>query len=189
MRPSGNGCQKSGALYAARLRRKRVQIGSKWHLDEVFLKINGVLHYLWRPVDQYGATIDILVQPRRDHWAALRFFRKLLRAAASAPRVIVTDRLRSYAAAKRCILPEVEHRQSRYFNSRIENSHQPTRIRERQRKRFRSPEQAQRFLSLFESLNSPFRLRRHLVSAPVYRQRLRCALHLWHDTAVEVARS
>lgn len=131
-------CQKFGALYAARLRRRRVQIGSKWHLDEVFLKINGVLHYLWRAVDQHGATIDILVQPRRDRWAALRFFRKLLRTAASAPRVVVTDKLRSYAAAKRCILPEVEHRQSRYLNNRIENSHQPTRIRERQRKRFRS---------------------------------------------------
>ena len=90
-------CQKSGALYAARLRRKRVQIGSKWHLDEVFLKINGVLHYLWRAVDPYGATIDILVQPRRDRWAALRFFRKLLRAAASAPSVIVSFVANSYS--------------------------------------------------------------------------------------------
>ena len=151
--------------------------------------MNGVLHYLWRAVDQYRATIDILVQQRRDRWAALRFFCKLLRTAASVPRVMVTNKLRSYAAAKRCILPEVEHRQSRYLNNRTENSHQPTRTQERQRKCFRSPEQAQQFLLFFESLNAPFRLRRHLVSAPVYWQRLRCALHLWHNTAVEVARS
>jgi putative transposase len=91
-------------------------------------------HYLWRAVDQNGITVDILVQPRRDRWAALRFFRKLLDAAGRAPRVIVTDKLRSYAAAKRMILPEVEHRQSRYLNNRAENSHQPTRVRERQMK-------------------------------------------------------
>jgi putative transposase len=93
-------CRKFGPLYAAQLRKKRAKIGSKWHLDEVFLKMNGVQHYLWRAVDQNGATIDILVQPRRDRWAALRFFRKLLDATGRTPRVIVTDKLRSYAAAK-----------------------------------------------------------------------------------------
>jgi putative transposase len=118
-------CRKFGPLYAAQLRKKRAKIGSKWHLDEVFLKINGVKHYLWRAVDQNGATIDLLVQPRRDRWAALRFFRKLLDTTGRAPRVIVTDKLRSYAAAKRWILPEVEHRQSRYLNHRAENSHHP----------------------------------------------------------------
>ena len=92
-------CGKCGALYAEQLRKKRATVGSKWHLDEVFIKMNGVQHYLWRAVDQNGATIDILVQPRRDRWAALRFFRKLLDAAGSAPQVIVTDKLRSYAAA------------------------------------------------------------------------------------------
>ena len=116
--------------------KKRSKVGSKWHLDEVFIKINGVQHYLWRAVDQHGATIDILVQPRRDRWAALRFFRKLLDAAGRAPRVIVTGKLRSYGAAKRKILPNVEHRQSRYLNNRAENSHQPTRVRERQNETF-----------------------------------------------------
>jgi len=121
--------------------------------------MNGVQHYLWRAVDQNGAVIDILVQPRRDRWAALRFFRKLLHTAGRAPRVIITDKLRSYAAAKKLILPDVEHRQSRYLNNRAENSHQPTRVRERQMKRFQSPEHAQRFLCAFESINAPFRLR------------------------------
>jgi len=94
-------CRKFGTLYAAQLRKKRAEIGSKWHLDEVFLKMNGVQHYLWRAVDQNGTTIDILVQPRRDRWAALRFFRKLLDTAGRTPRVIITDKLRSYAMAQR----------------------------------------------------------------------------------------
>jgi putative transposase len=180
-------CRKFGALYAKQLRKRRPRIGSKWHLDEVFLKINGVQHYLWRAVDQNGVTIDILVQPKRDRWAALRFFRKLLRAAGEAPRVIITDKLRSYAAAKRRILPEVEHRQSRYLNNRCENSHQPTRIRERHMKRFQNPEQAQHFLSTFESINAVFRLRRHLLSAARHRRQLQHALKLWRATALAVA--
>jgi len=148
--------------------------------------MNGVQHYLWRAVDQHGVVIDILVQPRRDRWAALRFFRKLLYTAQRAPRVIVTDKLRSYTAAKRLILRDVEHRQSRYLNNRAENSHQPTRVRERQMKRFKSPEQAQPFLSVFESINSAFRMRRHLLSATRYRQLLRHAFHLWNRTTLEV---
>jgi putative transposase len=177
-------CHKFGSLYAALLRKKRVRIGSKWHLDEVFIKMNGVQHYLWRAVDQNGVVIDILVQPKRDRWAALRFFRKLLHVAARSPRVIITDKLRSYAAAKKLIMPDIEHRQSRYLNNRAENSHQPTRIRERQMKRFKSSEQAQRFLSVFESLNAPFRLRRHLLSATRYRLLLNQSFHLWNKTAL-----
>jgi putative transposase len=138
-------CQKFGSLYAALRRRKRARIGSKWQLDEVFIKMNGVQHYLWRGVDENGLVIDILVQPKHDRWAALRFFRKLLQVATRSPRVIITDKLRSYAAAKKLTLPDIEHRQSRYLNNRAENSHQRTRVRERQMKRFKSSEQAQRF--------------------------------------------
>jgi len=177
-------CLKFGSLYAVLLRRKRASIGSKWHLDEVFIKMNGVQHYLWRAVDENGVVIDILVQPKRDRWAALRFFRKLLHAAERPPRVIITDKLRSYAAARKLVMPDIEHRQSRYLNNRAENSHQPTRIRERQMKRFKSPGQAQRFLSLFESLNAPFRLRRHLLSANRYRLLLNQSFHLWNKTAL-----
>ena len=179
-------CQKFGSLYAVLLRRKRTRIGSKWHLDEVFIKINGVQHYLWRAVDQNGAVIDILVQPKRDRWAALRLFRKLLHVAKRPPRVIITDKLRSYAAAKKLIMPDIEHRQSRYLNNRAENSHQPTRVRERQMKRFKSSEQAQRFLSVFESINATFRLRRHLLSATRYRLLLNQSFYLWNKTALAV---
>jgi putative transposase len=101
--------------------------------------------------------------------------------------VIITDKLRSYAAAKRLILPNVEHRQSRYLNNRAENSHQPTRTKERQMKRFQSPEQAQRFLSVFESINAPFRLRPHLLTATRYRLLLKQAFHLWNKTALVVS--
>jgi putative transposase len=110
----------------------------KWYLDAVFIRIRGELHYLWRAVDQNGAVLDVLVQQRRDTEAAKRFFRKLLAGRPDAPRVIVTDKLKSYAATKREILPRTEHRQSRYLNNRVEVSHQPTRRRERQMQRFKS---------------------------------------------------
>jgi putative transposase len=111
-------CDKFGQSYAAKLKRKRTKLGDKWHLDEVFLTINGVQHYLWRDlwraVDQHGAIIDILVQPRRDRRAAIRFFRKLLRTCGRRPRVMITHKLRSYEAAKRVVMPSVAHRQHRY---------------------------------------------------------------------------
>jgi putative transposase len=171
-------------LYAACLRKRRARIGSKWHLDEVSIKMNGVQHYLWRAMDQHGVVIDILVQPKRDRGAALPFSRKVLHTAQRAPRVIETDRLRSYAAAKKLIMPDVIHRQSRYLNNRAENSHQPTRMRERQMKRFKSSEQPQRFFSAFESLNAPFRLRRHLLSATRYRHLLNQSFYLWAKAAL-----
>ena len=108
-------CDTFGASYAAKLKRRRPRLGDKWFLDEVFLKINGVQHYLWRAVDQHGAVIDILVQPKRDRFAAIRFFRKLLETSRRRPRVIITDKLRSYGAAQKIILPRVTHRQSRYL--------------------------------------------------------------------------
>ena len=129
-------CEKFGPHFAAGLRRRRPQTGDKWYLAEVFLKINGVTHSLWRAVDQNGVVIEILVPPKRDRFAAMRFFSKLLRATGHQPRVIVTDKLRSYAAAKRLIVPHVAHRQDRSVNNRAENSHQRTRERERQMRRF-----------------------------------------------------
>jgi putative transposase len=113
----------------------------KWHLDEVFLAINGRRQYLWRAVDQDGNVLDILVSCRRDAKAAKRFFRKLLKSQCASPRVLVTDQLCSYAMAHREVMPSVEHRQSQYLNNRAENSHQPTQQRERAMKRFRPPPQ------------------------------------------------
>jgi putative transposase len=120
-------CRKFGQPYAKQLRRRRPQPGDKWHLDEVFLTMNGDRHYLWRAVDQDGNILDIVVQRRRDKHAAKKFFRKLLTGLAYVPRVLITDKLKSYGAAKRDILPGVEHRQHRYRNNRAETSHQPTR--------------------------------------------------------------
>jgi transposase-like protein len=118
-------------MFANTLKRRRPRPGDKWFLDEVFIRIRGEQHYLWRAVDQDGTVLDILVQSRRNTKAAKRFSRKLLRGLQYVPRVILTDKLKSYAAAKREILPRVEHRQSRYLNNRAEVSHQPTRRRER----------------------------------------------------------
>jgi putative transposase len=174
-------CHKFGQRYANQLRRRRPQPGDKWHLDEVFLTIQGARQYLWRAVDQEGNILDILVQRRRDKQAAKRFFRKLLKGLRSVPRVIVTDKLKSYDAAKRELLPGVEHRQHRYLNSRAENSHQPTRQRERRMQGFKSPGQAQRFLAAYGPIRQHFRPRRHLVSALAYRQEMRQRFHTWQD--------
>ena len=106
-----------GRAFANALKRRRPQPGDKWHLDEVFIRIRGKLHYLWRAVDQHGSVLDILVQSRRDTKAAKRFFKKLLKGLLDVSRVMMTDKLRSYGAAKRKILPGVEHRQSRYLNN------------------------------------------------------------------------
>src|SRR4051794_24970516 len=177
-------CDKFGPVLAQELkRRNRQKLGSKWHLDEVFIKMNGLQHYLSRVVDQNGGVIDILVQPKRDRLAAERFFRKLLRSAGKAPRVIVTDKLRSYGAAKRSLLPNVVHRQSRYLNNRAENSHQPTRQRERRMKRFKSPQQAQWFLSVFDPIATHFRTHRHRISAARNRAMRRIRIATWNEVA------
>ena len=132
-------CRTFGQGYANQLRHRRPQPGDTWHLDEVFLTIHGERHDLWRAVDQDGTGLDILVQSRRNKHAAKQFFRKLLKECQYMPRVIITDQLKSYGAAKREILPGVEHRQHRSLNNRAENSHQPTRPRERRLQGFKSP--------------------------------------------------
>src|ERR671927_751166 len=174
-------CRKFGQTYANQLRRRRPRPGDKWHLDEVFLAINGQRHYLWRAVDQDGRILDILVQSRRDKKAAKKFFRKLLKGLTYVPRVIITDKLKSYGAAKREILPGMEHRQHRYLNNRCENSHRPTCQRERRMQGFKSSGHAQRFLSAHGPIAQHFRPRRHLLSAPVYRQEMRQRLQIWEE--------
>ncbi|MFF3735682.1 IS6 family transposase [Streptomyces sp. NPDC002476] len=172
-------CTKFGQAYANGLGRRRVQPGDKWHLDEVFLRINGELKYLWRAVDADGDMLGILVQNRRDTAAARRFFHKLLKKTCSVPRVIVTDKLRSYGAAHREIMPSVEHRTHKGLNNRAENSHQPTRQRERAMKGFRSTGGAQRFLSAFSGISPHFRPRRHLMTATQYRTEMTTHFAIW----------
>jgi putative transposase len=174
-------CAKFGPAYAGALRRRQPWPGDTWHLDEVFIKINGRLQYLWRAVDQDGNVLDILVQNRRDKAAARRFFRRLLKRTGAVPRVIVTDKLRSYGAAHREVMPCVEHRQSKYLNNRAENSHQPTRQRERAMKGFRSVGGAQRFLSAFSGISPHFRPRRHLMTAAAHRAEMTVRFAIWEQ--------
>ena len=151
---------KCGREFANRIRRRARRRGDKWHLDEVGITIAGTRHWLWRAVDQEGTVLDVLVQSRRDKKAVKRLFRKLLKKQGQAPRVLITDKLRSYAAAKREIMPGVEHRQHKGLNNRAENSHQPTRRRERIMKQFKSPRQVQRFLSIHDQIANVFSRRR-----------------------------
>ncbi len=173
--------RKFGQAYANQLRRRRGRPGDKWHLDEVFLKINGKTHYLWRAVDQDGNVLDILVQSRRNKAAAKKFFRKLLKGCTYVPRVMITDKLGSYGAAQREVLPSVEHRQSRYLNNRAENSHQPTRKRERIMQRFKSAGHAQRFLSAFGPIREHFCPRRHRLKAAEYRRERAARFQVWNE--------
>jgi putative transposase len=174
-------CRKFGQAYANQLRHRRPRPGDKWHLDEVFLTINSARHYLWRAVDQDGNVLDILVQRRRDKNAAKKFFRKLLKGLTYVPRVIITDKLKSYGAAKQDILAGVEHRQHRYLNNRAENSHQPTRPRERRMQGCKSPGHAQRFLAAYGPIAQHFRPRRHRFSASAYRQEMQQRFQMWGE--------
>ncbi|MFF3720114.1 IS6 family transposase [Streptomyces prasinus] len=172
-------CLKFGQGYANGLRRRRPRPGDKWHLDEVFVKINGERKYLWRAVDADGTVLDILLQSRREAKAAKRFLSKLLKKQRQVPRVLVTDKLRSYGAAHREAMPSVEHRSHKGLNNRAENSHQPTRQRERAMKGFRSTGRAQRFLAAFSSISPHFRPRRHLLTAAGYRTEMTTRFDVW----------
>ncbi|MFD0229283.1 IS6 family transposase [Streptomyces hirsutus] len=174
-------CGKFGQAYANALRRQQPQLGDKWHLDEVFIKINGERKYRWRAVDADGTVLDILVQNRRDTAAARRFFRTLLQTTRTVPRVVVTDRLRSYGAAHREVMPSVEHRSHQGLNNRAENSHQPTRQRERAMKGFRSTGGAQRFLAAFSGISPRFRPHRHLMTATKYRTEMTIRFAIWNQ--------
>src|SRR2546421_7133356 len=173
--------RKFGQVFANQIRRRLPCPGDKWHLDEVCLMIRGKKHWLWRAVDQDGFVLDVLVQSRRDKQAAKRLLRKLLKKQCRAPRVMITDKLASYGAAKGEVMPSVEHRRHKGLNNRAENSHQPTRRRERQMKRFKSPGQAQRFLSAHDGINNLFHLRRDHRPAAQYRAARAQAFAIWAE--------
>ncbi|GCF10351.1 IS6 family transposase [Dictyobacter arantiisoli] len=174
-------CLTFGQSYANELRHRRPRCGDIWHMDEVVLTIRGKKQVLWRAVDQDGNVLGILVQSRRNTKAAKRFFRKLLKGLQYVPRVIITDKLRSYGAAKREILPGVEHRQHKRLNNRVENSHQPTRLREKKMRRFKSAKQVQRFLSAFGPISQHFQPRRHRLGAREYRAILQTRFQTWNE--------
>ena len=160
---------KCGALYAKRLKRKHRGYSDTFYIDEVFIKINGKQHYLWRAVDQDGDLVDVYLQAKRNGAAAKRFLKRLLRNHGSEPRKIVTDKLRSYGAAHRELIPETIHSTQQYENNRAEQSHEPTRFRERGMGRFKSIRQAQRFVTAHAAVSNFFNLRRYLVRAQHYR--------------------
>ena len=162
-------CIKFGAVYASRLKRKHRGYGDTFFIDEVFIKINGKQHYLWRAVGQDGEVVDVFLQARRDGTAAKRFFRRLLKSHGGEPGKIFTDKLRSYAVAHRELMPDIIHDSNRYANNRAEQSHEATRVRERGMRKFKSAGQAQRFVTAHAAVQNLFNPGRHLVRAEHYR--------------------
>ena len=175
-------CQKFGPDYARKLKKRQGRLGDTWHLDEVFVSIQGEHQYLWRAVDQDGDTIDILVQRRRNRKAAERFFRRLLKGQGGEPRWLMTDKLKSYDAAHRTVMPTVPHINDVYANNRAEVSHQPTRQREYHMRGFASSTQAQRFLTLHGLTQNLFRLGRHLMQAVNYRLLRTQSFEIWKES-------
>ena len=172
-------CNKFGALYSRRLKRKHRGYGDTFYIDEVFVKINGKQHYLWRAVDQDGEVVDVFLQAKRDGAAAKRFFKRLMRNHGGEPRKIVTDKLRSYGVAHRELMPGVIHDNSRYANNRAEQSHEATRVRERGMRRFKSVGQAQQFVTAHAAVQNLFNLGRHHVRADHYRNLRISAFNEW----------
>ena len=174
-------CRTFGPEYARNLRHRRGRMGDIWHLDELIVNIQGRQQYLWRAVDEDGDTIDILVQARRNRRAAARFFRKLLTGRCREPHHLITDKLRSYAAAHRTVMPSVVHTTRQYENNRAEVSHQPTRQRERQMRRFKSAADAQRFLSVHGVVLNLFRVGRHALRASHHRMLRARSFLVWSE--------
>ncbi len=177
-------CIKFGALYARRLKRKHQGYGDTFYIDEVFVKINGKQHSLWRAVDQDGEVVDVFLQARRDGAAAKRFFKSLLRSHGDEPRKIVTDKLRSYGVAHRELMPDVIHDTWQYANNRAGQSHEATRVRERGIRwsdisEFKSVKQAQGFVSAHAAVCNLFNLGRHPVRAQHYRDLRMSAFSEW----------
>ncbi|EJC71641.1 transposase [Rhizobium leguminosarum bv. trifolii WSM2012] len=167
--------EKFGRHFANDIRKRSTgKLGDKWHLDEVVIPIAGKKHWLWRAVDQDGFVLDVLVQNRRNTKAAKRLMRKLLKGQGRSPRVMITDKLRSYGAAKRDIMPGVEHRSHKGLNNRAENSHQPIRRRERIMKRFKS---------VHDPIANLFHIPSHDISSSHHRELRAIAMEKWHQIA------
>ena len=176
-------CNKFGPAYSRRLKRRHQGFGDTFYIDEVFVKIRGKLHYLWRAVDQDGEVVDLFLQARRNGAAAKRFFKRLLKVQRKEPRKIVTDKLRSYGVAHRELIPETIHDTSQYANNRADLSHQSTRVRERGMRALKSIQQAQRFLGAHAAVYNLCNLGRHLISARHYRSLRSSAFASWKAAA------
>jgi len=175
-----------GPAIAADLRKRRPRPHSIWHLDEVYLKIGGRMVYLWCAVDAEGEVLDVLVQSKRNRHAALKLMRKLLKKYAFAPERLVTDDLRSHGSAARELGLESRRERGRWKNNRAENSHQPTRRREREMQRFKGAGSAQKFLSSHAAVYNTFNIQRHLTSAQTHRALRAAAMSTWRKAAAAV---
>ena len=180
-----NWVNRFGRHFTDCIKRDRPGASDKWHLDEVVIPINGVKLWLWRAVDANGNVLDILVQKQRNAKAASRFLKQLIDRF-GAPRVVITDKLRSYIRPIRNLVANADHRAHKSLNNRIEGSHRPTRKREKLMGRFKSPGQAQRFLSAHDQINTIFCPRRYRLTAKSYRHARSDAFDLWNSYAIEM---
>jgi len=175
-----------GPMFAAEIRKRRVQHHSysnwRWHLDEVFVRINGETHYLWRAVDREGEVLEVFATKRRDRRAALRFIKRAMKRYGQ-PRVVVTDRLRSYRAAMNVIGNSADQECGRWLNNRTENSHQPFRRREGAMSKFRDVKTLQKFAAVHASTFNHFNLDRHLTPRETFKQNRSAALAEWRQLA------
>ena len=180
---------KFGPQYATEIKRRSPRRGDKWYMDEMCIVLKGIKFWLWRAVDQDGYELDILLQSKRDKRSAKKFFKKLLRGLKYTPRVIITDELKSYSAAKKEVMPGVEHRQHKGINNRAENSHQPTRQQEKQMRKFKSPKQVQQFLSRHGPIHNLFSVAvgRYKETAKSYRNKLAAAFKIWDEIILQVS--
>lgn len=173
--------EKFGKPYARRLRCIRPKPNAPWHIDEVFLRIGGKQFYLWWAVDDEGKVLDILLQSHRNTAAATKFLRRIIKRHQTTPNIVVTDKWRPSMAAVRDILPGVKHLVGKRLNNRAENSHQPTRRRERKQQRFKSAKSAQPFLSTFTAFYNHFNIQRHLISRATMKQFRHDAVGSWSE--------
>ena len=176
-----------GPIFAAEIRKRRVHNHRcyspwRWHLDEVFVRINGETHYLWRAVDHEGEVLEVFATKRRDRKAALSFLKRTMKCYGR-PRAIVTDRLRSYGAAMKDMGIEVRQVCGRWLNNRAENSHQPFRRRERAMAKFREQKTLQKFAAVHASIHNHFNLQRHLNHREIFKQNRSAALAEWRQLA------
>ena len=175
-------CNKFGPAYARTIKKRQGSLGDTWYMDEVYIvTVRGERRYLWRAVDQDGDVLDILVKKHKNKQAASRFFKKLMKGQGRSARLIVTDKLPSYAAARKAVMPTSMHCDDRYANNRAEVSHEHTRAQERQMRRFKSPGQAKRFLAVHSQVHNLFSVGRHLLGAANYRLLRNRSFQMWQQ--------
>lgn len=174
---------KWGTTYANRLKKRKMQTGSRWHIDEMCITIRGEKHWLFRAVDEQGYELDIMVQPKRDKKSVIRFFKKLLKGSHYIPKIVVTDKLSSYKEPIASLLPNSLHRSHKRLNNRVENSHQPTRRREKQLIQFKSPLHANNFSFIHGQVGNLFATGRYKNPASLRKTNLTKALATWHKIA------